>query len=227
MKRSRAIPCARSIRETAGRGGDTRTASFRTSAEANDRHIGRYGSALARALSEIANVSAGQRALDVGCGPGALAAELCQVLGSDGLAAIDPSTPFVEACAQRLPGVDVRLATRQGAPLPRRLVGCHAGPTGGQLHERSAGGRARDAAGDATGGHGRRRGLGLRGRDDALASVLGRRGEPRPGGGREQRGPIDALLHSGRASAAVARRGPAEPGRFGARRRGGVPRLRR
>lgn len=93
-------------------------ASFRTSAEAYDRHIGRYGSALARALIEIANVSAGQRALDVGCGPGALAAELCQVLGSNGIAAIDPSTPFVEACAQRLPGVDVRLATAEELPFP-------------------------------------------------------------------------------------------------------------
>lgn len=94
------------------------TASFRTSAEAYDRHIGRYGPALARALIEIANVSAGQRALDVGCGPGALTAELCQVVGSDGVAAIDPTAPFVEACAQRLPGVDVRLATAEELPFP-------------------------------------------------------------------------------------------------------------
>ena len=93
-------------------------ASFRTSAEAYDRHIGRYGSALARALIEIANVSGGQRALDVGCGPGALAAELCQVLGSDGVAAIDPSASFVEACARRLPGVDVRLASAEELPFP-------------------------------------------------------------------------------------------------------------
>lgn len=94
------------------------TASFRTSAEAYDRHIGRYGPALARALIEIANVSAGQRTLDVGCGPGALTAELCQVVGSDGIAAIDPTAPFVEACAQRLPGVDVRLATAEELPFP-------------------------------------------------------------------------------------------------------------
>ena len=93
-------------------------ASFRTSAEAYDRHIGRYGSELARALIEVANVAAGQRALDVGCGPGALAAELCRVLGSGAIAAIDPSAPFVEACAQRLPGVDVRLATAEELPFP-------------------------------------------------------------------------------------------------------------
>lgn len=93
-------------------------ASFRTSAEAYDRHIGRYGPALARALINIANVSTGQRALDVGCGPGALATELCRLLGTDSIAAIDPSTPFVEACAQRLPGVDVRLATAEKLPFP-------------------------------------------------------------------------------------------------------------
>jgi SAM-dependent methyltransferase len=93
-------------------------ASFRTSAEAYDRHIGRYGPELARGLLEIANVSAGQRALDVGCGPGALAAELRQVLGAGGVAAIDPSTSFVEACARRLPGVDARLASAEKLPFP-------------------------------------------------------------------------------------------------------------
>ena len=94
------------------------TATFRTSAEAYDRHIGRYGPALARALIEATNVSAGQRALDVGCGPGALTAVLSEVLGADGVTAIDPSEPFVEACAQRLPGVDVRLATAEELPFP-------------------------------------------------------------------------------------------------------------
>ena len=117
------------------------TASFRTSAEAYDRHIGRYGSALARALIEIANVSAGQRALDVGCGPGALTAELCQVVGSNGVAAIDPTAPFVEACAQRLPGVDVRLAIAEELPVPDDSFDAPV-PAGCQLHERCAGGRA-------------------------------------------------------------------------------------
>jgi SAM-dependent methyltransferase len=93
------------------------TASFRTSAVAYDRHIGRYGPALAGALIEIAKVSAGQRALDVGCGPGALAAKLCRLLGSGAIAAVDPSPPFVEACAQHLPGVDVRLASAEELPF--------------------------------------------------------------------------------------------------------------
>ena len=93
-------------------------ATFRTSAAAYDRHIGRYGPPLARALVEAANVSAGQRALDVGCGPGALTTVLCEVLGFDRVVAIDPSQPFVEACAQRLPGADVRVGSAEALPFP-------------------------------------------------------------------------------------------------------------
>lgn len=92
-------------------------ATFRTSAEAYDRHIGRYGPALARALIEAANVSAGQRALDVGCGPGALTAALSEVLGPDHVTAIDPSEPFVQACARRHPGVDVRIESAEALPF--------------------------------------------------------------------------------------------------------------
>lgn len=95
-------------------------ATFRTSAEAYDRHIGRYGPALARALVGAAKVSAGQRALDVGCGPGALTAVLAELLGADRVAAVDPSEPFVAACAQRLPGVDVRAASAEALPFPGR-----------------------------------------------------------------------------------------------------------
>lgn len=91
--------------------------TFRTSAKAYDRHIGRYGPALARALIEAANVSAGQRAIDVGCGPGALTSALCAVIGSDHVTAIDPSEPFVEACARRHPGVDVRLGNAEALPF--------------------------------------------------------------------------------------------------------------
>jgi SAM-dependent methyltransferase len=90
---------------------------LRTSAEAYDRHIGRYGPALGLALIEAANVSAGQRALDVGCGPGALTAALSGVLGPDHVTAIDPSEPFVEACARRHPGVDVRMASAEALPF--------------------------------------------------------------------------------------------------------------
>jgi SAM-dependent methyltransferase len=45
--------------------------------------------------------------LDVGCGPGALTAELVRRVGAERVSAVDPSQPFVEACARRNPGVRV------------------------------------------------------------------------------------------------------------------------
>jgi SAM-dependent methyltransferase len=44
-------------------------------ADAYDRFMGRYSGPLAPQLADLADVQAGQRALDVGCGPGALTAE--------------------------------------------------------------------------------------------------------------------------------------------------------
>jgi SAM-dependent methyltransferase len=90
---------------------------FRTPAEAYDRHIGRYGRELARALIDAAGVRRGQRALDVGCGPGALTSELVALLGAEQVAAVDPSAPFVDACRRRLPGVHVEVAVAEALPF--------------------------------------------------------------------------------------------------------------
>jgi SAM-dependent methyltransferase len=92
-------------------------ATFRTPAEAYDRHIGRYCAALARALIAAAGVRPGARALDVGCGPGALTTELLAVLDGAGGAAGDPSEPFAQACRARHPGVDVRVAPGEALPF--------------------------------------------------------------------------------------------------------------
>lgn len=91
--------------------------SFRVSADAYRRYVGRYGSALGSAVADRAGVSSGMRALDVGCGPGALTAILADRLGPGAVSACDPSEPFVEACAAQNPGVDVRLAPGEKLPF--------------------------------------------------------------------------------------------------------------
>ena len=92
-------------------------ATFRTPAEAYDRLVGRYGRELGRALIAAAGVQPGRHAVDVGCGPGALAAELVALLGAERVAAVDPSAPFVEACRQRLPGVRAAVAAAEALPF--------------------------------------------------------------------------------------------------------------
>jgi ubiquinone/menaquinone biosynthesis C-methylase UbiE len=85
--------------------------------DAYDRHVGRYGKELAREMIRVAGVRPGQRALDVGCGPGALAVELSALLGPANVAAIDPSQRFVDACRERAPGADVRVAIAEELPF--------------------------------------------------------------------------------------------------------------
>jgi SAM-dependent methyltransferase len=66
----------------------------------------------------LAQVREGQRALDVGCGPGALTAELVERLGADAVSAIDPSDPFVAAIRSRFPEVDVLSGSAEYLPFP-------------------------------------------------------------------------------------------------------------
>jgi SAM-dependent methyltransferase len=65
----------------------------------------------------LVDPSPGQRALDVGCGPGALTEVLVSRLGAGLVAAVDPSDPFVAAARERLPGVDVRLGPAEALPF--------------------------------------------------------------------------------------------------------------
>ena len=91
--------------------------TFRASAAAYDRFVGRYAPPLAAALTDFAGVEPGMRALDVGCGPGAVAAELAERLGPRHVAAADPSETFAGACRERLPGVDVAVAPAEHLPF--------------------------------------------------------------------------------------------------------------
>ena len=90
--------------------------SFVVAADSYDRFMGRYSVPLAPQLADLAGIGAGQRVLDVGCGPGALTSVLVDRLGADNVAAVDPSEPFVAAAKERHPGVDVRLATAEQLP---------------------------------------------------------------------------------------------------------------
>lgn len=92
--------------------------SFAVSADAYDRFMGRYSVPLAPLLADLAGVSSGQHVLDVGCGPGALTAELVRRLGSAAVSAIDPSEPFVAAARERHPEVTVRRASAEELPFP-------------------------------------------------------------------------------------------------------------
>jgi SAM-dependent methyltransferase len=91
--------------------------SFDVSPEAYTRFMGRYSEPLAVLFADLAGVRRGQRALDVGCGPGALTAELVRRLGPDAVHAVDPSERFVAAVRERCPGVDVRLAAAEHLPF--------------------------------------------------------------------------------------------------------------
>jgi SAM-dependent methyltransferase len=92
-------------------------ATFRAAAEAYDRHVGRYGAPLAAALIRFSRVEPGMRALDVGCGPGALTAALAERLGEASVSAVDPSEPFAEACRRRSPGAEVLIASAEALPF--------------------------------------------------------------------------------------------------------------
>ena len=92
--------------------------TFEVAATAYDRFMGRYSAQLAPQLADLGGVHAGQRVLDVGCGPGALTAECVLRVGPDAMSAVDPSESFVDAARERHPRVDVRVASAERMPFP-------------------------------------------------------------------------------------------------------------
>jgi SAM-dependent methyltransferase len=94
--------------------------TFNVAPEAYDRFIGRYSRLLSAQMAELAGVRGGQRVVEVGCGPGALTAELVTRLGPAAVTAVDPSEPFVAAVRARNPGVTVLQASAEQLPFPDR-----------------------------------------------------------------------------------------------------------
>ena len=92
--------------------------SFATGTDAYARHIGRYGPALSVAHAGAAGLREGDRALDVGCGPGVLLAELAARLGAGRVAGVDPSEPFLALARTAVPGADLRSANAERLPFP-------------------------------------------------------------------------------------------------------------
>lgn len=111
--------CAPSAADARSERTDAYTApvAFDVAAEAYDRFMGRYSRLLAPQMADLAGIEPGQTALDVGCGPGALTAELVSRLGADRVSAVDPSAPFVEAARSRHPGVTVVQAPAEELPF--------------------------------------------------------------------------------------------------------------
>src|SRR3982751_1886055 len=91
--------------------------TFVVAAESYDRFMGRYSVQLGPQIATFAGVTAGMRALDVGCGPGALIGELVARPAAESVAAAAPSPPVLRAARERFPDVDVREAPAEALPF--------------------------------------------------------------------------------------------------------------
>jgi SAM-dependent methyltransferase len=78
--------------------------SFAVRADAYDRFMGRYSVLLAPQFADFAAVAAGQRVLDVGCGPGALTAALVTRLGRPLCRPSIPPNPSLQQLESAIPG---------------------------------------------------------------------------------------------------------------------------
>jgi SAM-dependent methyltransferase len=91
--------------------------SFEVAAAAYDRFMGRFSRPLAVEFLGWAGPGDGPPVLDVGSGAGALTSRLVEAVGAGHVQAVDPSETFTAQLRERLPGVEVRLASAEGLPF--------------------------------------------------------------------------------------------------------------
>jgi SAM-dependent methyltransferase len=82
-----------------------------------DRFMGRYSAGLSAPFADFAGVRPGQRVLDVGCGPGALTAELVARVGASSVAGVDPSASYAAAARERFPEVRIEVVPAGALPF--------------------------------------------------------------------------------------------------------------
>jgi SAM-dependent methyltransferase len=88
---------------------------FDVAGEAYDDFMGRYSTRLAPLFADFAGVEAGQRALDVGAGTGALTAELLRRGAS--VVAAEPSASFAAVLRERFPELEVHETAAEEVPF--------------------------------------------------------------------------------------------------------------
>jgi len=95
--------------------------TFEVAADAYNRFMGRYSGPLAERFADWSGVAGPGRALDVGCGTGALTRVLIKRLGVEGVSAVDPSQQLLASLRQSFPTLDVQTASAEQLPYPDDL----------------------------------------------------------------------------------------------------------
>lgn len=82
-----------------------------------DRFMGRYSAGLSAPFADFAGVRAGQRVLDIGCGPGVLTSELVARVGASSVTGVDPSASYATAARERFPEAQITVASAGALPF--------------------------------------------------------------------------------------------------------------
>ncbi|HEU4543105.1 MAG TPA: class I SAM-dependent methyltransferase [Jiangellaceae bacterium] len=70
-----------------------------------------------RIVVDLLGLTPEDRALEVGCGPGAAIEHAAKRIGPDRVAAVEPSSTFVDMARKRVPGADIRIGSATDIPF--------------------------------------------------------------------------------------------------------------